>query len=189
MPSRYSFRHRKIVFFFCNSLYHSFQSVCDERGHINSFGFSTYQKYRFGNSLENWKKFSEQFHAQMFIKDNYGEIVWKSNWRKEKFRGCAAVPDVILSVPEPQVASQCLRWPAVHVDINEESTAEWLAFWRCKIWFSTWMMAVLIEVFFGVLGHVYANVPCALKVAMTSCAHLFFLFFIFFKYIYCMLHY
>jgi hypothetical protein len=48
--------HLGIEIFFCTFLYHSFQSVCDERGPINSFGFITSQKYRFRNSMENWKK-------------------------------------------------------------------------------------------------------------------------------------
>jgi len=34
------------------------------------------------------------------------------------------------------------------------------------------MMAVLIEVLCGFLGHVYANVPYALKVAMTFPMHI-----------------
>jgi len=34
------------------------------------------------------------------------------------------------------------------------------------------MMAVLIEVLCGFLEHVYANVPCALKVAMTFPMHI-----------------
>jgi hypothetical protein len=42
-----------LLFVFFLQFVCSVRSACDERGHLNSFGFITFQKCRVGSSMEN----------------------------------------------------------------------------------------------------------------------------------------